>query len=162
MRFVASTSPRCAPIAAVPQGLLLGSLLLLVVAVAAPANAAECLAMCTPCSSDAECCNKSGFCGCVRNLIPGPGAPPKVCMCQGSSLTDCQTDNEAKAQAATAAAAAAAGKSVKPASLTPKCVQLPPNATRKVPCDEDTPPGNTTAASTAAAVAPSSTATAAP
>lgn len=158
-------SPWCAPIAAVPQGLLLGSLLLLLVAVAAPANAAECLAMCTPCSSDAECCNTNGFCGCVRNLIPGPGAPPKVCMCQGSSLTDCQMDNAAKAKAATAAAAAAAGKPVKPASVTPpKCVQLPPNATRKVPCEEDTPPpGNgTTVASTTAAVAPSSTATAAP
>lgn len=148
--------------------LLVGSLLLLVVAVAAPAYAEECLAMCTLCSSDAECCNASGLCGCVRNLIPGPGAPPKVCMCQGSSLADCQTDNAANAKAVVTAAAAAAGKPVKAASVEPKCVQLPPNATRKVPCEEDAAPaGNGTvatsaSASTTAAVAPGSTAKAAP
>jgi hypothetical protein len=71
-----------------------------------------------------------------------PGGPNMVCMCQGSTFQDCQAVNVATATAATAAALAAAGKTVKKqdAATLPKCVPLPANFTRKVPCEEDGAP----------------------
>ena len=82
-----------------------------------------------------------------------------MCRCQGFNLNECVAVNVQRAKAAKAAAAAASGQTLeeKPPA---KCVKVPKNAVRKVPCEEDglkiatadpapsaTPAANTTVAS---------------
>lgn len=102
---------------------------------------------CSPCQSDADCC-QDGVCGCIVNPIQG--GPVKVCRCQGFDLSHCVQANVQVAKANAKAAAAATGQSVQDDDAPlPDCVKVPKGFKRLVPCEErnatnTTAPGNST------------------
>jgi hypothetical protein len=88
------------------------ALMALLALLASAALVSACKDACEQCSSNADCCQRSGRCWCaaVHPQARANDAPPRVCRCEGQSLDTCKAQNYARMAAAEAAKAAAASK----------------------------------------------------